>query len=262
MYNNKPIKSKPEDFILVNPNDKFDSKEFDILEKNKRFYSHDKKYVDTMIQIISGESNISIRVLDWFVSNYSKKNNTCYKITINGKPDFFYVHNEYKNQLNGYSKHYFDPFCRKKKIIYCYRDKNGNDNGDTDADVNFITSIGQLNFFQWAIKNKIITYVERHIKDIDSDMKLTTKLNKKRKKELSILKEQEEVDVMSESSDHSELDRTICSSDNINCLLISPSVKSTTKSDSERKNKRQQLSKSAFEYGIKKSNVPIRLDFD
>ena len=95
-------------------NEKFTPKERDILEKNKNFFSSDPKYIKEMLEIINGESEISIRVLDWFVANYSKKNNTSYRIKINERDEYFYVNNEYKNQLNGYSKLYFDPFCRKK----------------------------------------------------------------------------------------------------------------------------------------------------
>ena len=70
-------------------NEQFTSKEKDILDKNKKFFSTDRKYVEAMLDIINGESNISIRVLDWFVANYSKKNNTIYKIKINGADSIF-----------------------------------------------------------------------------------------------------------------------------------------------------------------------------
>ncbi len=82
-------------------NNKFNSKERDILERNKRFFSANPKYTEELLEIIDGRSTISIRVLDWFVANYSKKNNTAYKICINGTVSIFNVNIEYKNQLNG-----------------------------------------------------------------------------------------------------------------------------------------------------------------
>ena len=88
---------------------------------------------------------------------------------------YFNVNIEYKNQLNGYSKQYFDPFCRKKKVIYCYKNNNGGEN------INFLSSIGQLNFFQWAIRNKIFKYVQIHLKEIEKDMKETSKKTKLKK---------------------------------------------------------------------------------
>jgi hypothetical protein len=243
---------KSEEFKLKDPGDKFVSMELDILEKVRKFFSADKKYIETMLEIIDGRSNISIRVLDWFVANYSKKNNTFYKIRINGKEEFFYVNNEYKNQLNGYSKNYFDPFCRKRKLRYSYKSNAG------DKKVKFDTSIGQLNFFQWAIRNKVIRHVQLHIKEIDSDMKETTKRIKELKLQaMKMINEESDSE-----SDDDRVDPVICSSDKINSVKISSGKKSAKKSDSSAKNKRQQLSRSVYEFGIKKSSIPIKLDFD
>lgn len=249
---------KSEDF---KPSDdqKFTSKERDILERNKNFFSMDKKYIDTMLKIINGESDISIRVLDWFVANYAKKNNTCYKIKINNKPDYFYVNTEYKNQLNGYSKQYFDPFCRKKKVIYTYRNaETSNDNGKIY--MIFESSIGQLNFFHWAIRHQVIRYVQLHLKEIENDMKETTKLNKE-KKISAVETNCPKISPKNQSS--SNIDNVICSSDKINSFNISSSSKKISNSStSDTKRRRQQLSKSVYEHGIKKSNITIRLDFD
>lgn len=241
-------------------NEKFTPMEKEILEKNRKFFSADIKYVNTMLEILKGESEISLRVLEWFISNYSKKNNTIYKIRINGKKGIFNVYNEYKNQLNSYNKKYFDPFCRKgsKKIIWRYRNKTEN------RRINFITSIGQLNFFQWAIRYKIVKYVHLHLGDIEADMKKANKENKERKK-LSKLK----LSTQSISSTKSEVsndsvDPIICSSDKINSLIINSVEKKSlaSQTDSDGKNKRQPLSKSVYDYGIKKMNIPIKLDFE
>ncbi|MEM0354194.1 MAG: hypothetical protein QXW79_01295 [Thermoplasmata archaeon] len=244
---------RSEDFKSYN-NERFTPRELDILEKNKRFFSANPKYISVMLEIINGESIISIRLLDWFVSNYSKKYNTYYKIKVNGREEYFYVNNEYKNQLNGYSKQYFDPFCRKKKIIYTYHNKLENKR------IVFISSIGQLNFFQWSLKNKVITYVQRHLEEIEKDMKETSKLN--REKKMAIFREisnKREKEVVVDDLP----DPVICSSDKINSVRISPiSKKSNVETKFEKKYKRQQLSRSVYDYGIKKSNVPIRLDFE
>lgn len=245
--------NKSEDFKSIN-NEKFTSKELDILEKNRKFFSADRKYLQAMLEIIDGRSDISIRVLDWFVANYSKKNNTIYKIKINGRDSLFNVNIEYKNQLYGYSKQYFDPFCRKKKIIYTY---HANDGG---KDINFLSSIGQLNFFRWAIRFKVIQYVQRHLTEIENDMKETTKLNKEKKLVSNTSSGDTKMENISQNDDP---DPVICSSEKILSVHISPIKKSSNgKTDSETKNKRQQLSKSVYEHGIKKSTIPIKLDFD
>lgn len=258
--------NKSEDFKSYKTNEKFTSQEKDILEKNKNFFSANRKYIDSMLEIIDGNSDISIRVLDWFVANYSKKKNTNYKIKINGTVNIFNVNIEYKKQLNAYSKQYFDPFCRKKKIVYSYKNKNG------VSEINFVSSIGQLNFFQWAIRNKVITYVQKHLKEIEVDMKETSKRNKEKK--LAALKNtNENSEDDNEYFKNDDPDPVICSSNKINSLHISPAKKtssnkssnnksSNSKSDSDNRSRRQQLSKSVYDYGIKKSNIPIKLDFE
>jgi hypothetical protein len=250
MNNQRMDNNKSDDFKPASK-EKFTSKEIDILDKSKKFYSTDRKYINEMLNIINGESDISIRVLDWFVSNYSKKNNTFYKIRVNGRDDFFYVNIEYKNQLNGYSKMYFDPFCRKKKVIYSYK------NDDGGEDITFLSSIGQLNFFQWAIRNKVIRYVQLHIGEIEEDMKEISKKNREKKLAVVI----PEIDSDDEDI-NDEPDPVICSSDTINSFHISPIKKKINKNDHPQKNKRQQLSKSVYDFGIKKSNIPIKLDFE
>ena len=70
--------------------------------------------------------------------------------TIDGK--IFSVHCAYKSTLDGYSKKLFDPFCRSDKISYKIP-------GTTD-EIN--TTVAQLNFIKWCIKNGIISYIKEH----------------------------------------------------------------------------------------------------
>ena len=66
-------------------------------------------------ELLNKTGGISLRNLEWFITNYSKKNNLTYK-TRDGK--LFSVHCAYKSSLDGYSKKLFDPFCRSSKISY------------------------------------------------------------------------------------------------------------------------------------------------
>lgn len=241
-----------DDFKPIN-NEAFITKERDILEKNKKFFSAKQKYVDTLLEIIDGRSDISIRVLDWLVSNYSKKNNTVYKIRLNGNDVWFLVNIEYKNQLNGYSKQYFDPFCRKKKVIYHYK------SGDGKKDVSFVSSIGQLNFFQWAIRNKVIKYAQLHLNDIEIDMKKTASVIKRRKSERNQPINRVSISNCLPYIKNDLADQDICSSEKIASFCISPFFK---QSASESKTKRSTLSKSIYDYGIKKTNMKMNLDFN
>lgn len=222
-------------------------KELDILERCRRFFSADIKYIREMLSIINGESPISIRVIDWFVSNYSKKQNTIYRIKINGAEKLFNVNSDYKNQLGGYSKLYFDPFCRKKKVVYRYRAE------DLTKPIIFATSVGQLNFFQWAIRNKVIFYVHKHLSEIDQDMKETTRLNREKK-----LSETIESDESEEEAEH-EPDQSLCSTDTLNKIVIGSTKKPKKK---RAKTRRHQLSQSPYDKGIRVTTTPIVIDFD
>jgi len=114
-----------------------------------------------ILPIITSNSNISIRVLDWFVTNYAKKNAVIYYLNgkdINGDK-YFNVFLQYKCKLKSYKKKLFDPFCRKQRIAFHY-----------DQNKCVVTTIGQLNFFSWALEYGIIKYVEEHLQEITTDM--------------------------------------------------------------------------------------------
>jgi hypothetical protein len=117
--------------------------------------------LDKMLKLITGESKISLRIVDWFATNYSKKYYTLYVIeaTNDNITRRFKVYDDYKLKLKAYSKKRFDPFCRWDRISIPYT--NGK----------FIeTTIGQLNFFKWALENKVIDYIEQNYNEIEKDM--------------------------------------------------------------------------------------------
>ena len=120
---------------------------------------------DKMLKIITGDSKISLRIIDWFTTNYAKKNFTIYML--NGQR--FKVYDDYKLKLKAYSKKRFDPFCRYQKISIPYREGK------------FIeTTIGQLNFFKWSIENKIVDYIEEHYDIIEKDMNSRNSASKRK----------------------------------------------------------------------------------
>jgi hypothetical protein len=215
-----------------------------ILNKNSKFFSSNKKYVLEMLNIIDSKSNISIRVLDWFVSNYSKKKYTKYNIKVDDEIYLFVVNIEYSKYMKFYSKNYFDPFCRQAKVISTFRDADGDE-------IHFKTSIGQLNFFRWAIRNKVIMYVKNHLEEIEQDMRETARLLKEKKIEEPELA----IPNLMQSSDM-DIESGICSADKINRIVISSKTNKIAK-----QNKRQRLCKSALDRGIK-INTSSELYFD
>jgi hypothetical protein len=138
-----------------------------LLNSLLQFYNLEKKNLKTMISIINGESPISLRIIDWFVTNYAKKYYTIYEIDGNKR---FKVYNDYKLKLKAYSKKRFDPFCRWDRIIIPY-----------DNHKNMETTIGQLNFFRWAIENKILNYIIENYDRIEADMNNNNSTSRRKK---------------------------------------------------------------------------------
>ena len=140
-----------------------------LLNNLLEFYKNEN-YLSRMLKIITGEDNISLRIVDWFVTNYAKKNYTLYQMTNqHGENIRFKVYFDYKLKLKAYSKKRFDPFCRWERISIPY--KNGT----------FIeTTIGQLNFFKWAIENKIIDFIEENYEIIEKDMNSRNSTSKRK----------------------------------------------------------------------------------
>jgi hypothetical protein len=132
----------------------------ELLLNNLMEFYNDEVILTRMLKIITGESKISLRIVDWFVTNYAKKNFTLYDFeNKNGEQIRFKVYFDYKLKLKAYSKKRLDPFCRWERISIPYK---GN---------NYIeTTIGQLNFFKWALENKVIDYIEENYDIIEKDM--------------------------------------------------------------------------------------------
>ena len=82
------------------------SKSTILLTSINNFYNEEKNRTKLM-NILDKTSGISLRNLEWFITNYAKKNNTMYT-THDGK--LFTVHCAYKSSLDGYSKKLFDTF--------------------------------------------------------------------------------------------------------------------------------------------------------
>lgn len=120
-----------------------------VLFRLERFYK--EAVLSRVRDIIQGDSKLSLRLIDWFVTNYSKKYNISY-MTKSNKHVIVYL--AYKSHLKAYSKKMFDPFCRWKRIKF-----HGVE-----------TTVGQLNFFEWAIQDEILDYIELHYAQIQEDM--------------------------------------------------------------------------------------------
>jgi hypothetical protein len=205
-----------------------------------KFYEQNNN-LDVMLQIINGHSKISLRIIDWFATNYAKKYFTVYAINNEYSKGSrrFKVYVDYKLKLKAYSKKRFDPFCRWDRITIPY--KNGT----------FIqTTIGQLNFFKWAIENDIVQYIEQHYNVIEDDMNARNSTSKR-----------------SSSSSNSSTASSISSSSSSSSsygeeLDIVNEVKNEIKSEKNKtRKKREELSVSAIK-SIKTENVEVVVSFE
>ena len=138
----------------------------------------------TMLSIVNGVSKVSLRIIDWFTTNYAKKNNTYYMV--NNKR--FKVYDSYKLKLKAYKKSRFDPFCRLDRIQI-----------PIEQNTRCIeTTVGQLNFFKWAIENNIVAYIELNYMTIEEDMNNNNSLSKSKKHLLTnTRKKREELSISS-----------------------------------------------------------------
>lgn len=134
-----------------------------LLDSLLRFYQCPKHMA--MFTLFTGpQSPVSLRLLDWFVTNYSKSRNIVYEVARDGVPVAFNVFTEYKAVLRAYSKRFCDPFCRRDRIAIT------NSEGERQ-----FTTVAQMCFFRWAMQNKVLTYAEQHKSHIEADMMAISK---------------------------------------------------------------------------------------
>jgi hypothetical protein len=142
--------------------------------KNLLEFYKDQQQLVKMMKIINGESQISLRIVDWFVTNFAKKYYTVYHLadygeTAHRNTDRFKVYHDYKLKLKAYSKRRFDPFCRWERVLIPFGE-----------DSNMETTIGQLNFFKWAIEHRILEYIEANYESIEGDMNSRNSTSKRK----------------------------------------------------------------------------------
>ena len=182
VYSNESIDNR--EGIEITPKDFFNSKELCYYTIADKFFKTKctQYYIDLMIDIINSESDISLRVLDWFAAKHSKNRD---KLNFDYGATEFDVRISYDSQLRTFRKKYFDPFRRKKKFFYYY-DKN-------DKSKKILTTIGQLNFFKWAIRKKILEFVKDHLNDINKEMTVSNIKDKKNKIKLKESKKNQKI---------------------------------------------------------------------
>jgi hypothetical protein len=142
-----------------------------LLEYLEEYYSKNLEQIRQIRDIINQEyvneknpnEKISLRILDFFITTYAKN----YNIAINNYP----IYQNYRLALRSFHKKYFDPFCRKHKLMFYY--------GKNEKEY-LETSCGQLCFFKWCFEHGIVEYVKNNFKEIDHSMKHSSPKRKKK----------------------------------------------------------------------------------
>ena len=130
----------------------------DLLKQSLFDYFNNLPRLILFKSVVEKETEYSLRILEWFVSNYAKKHNIIYQVNKRDLNVFL----DYKSQLKSFSKRQFDPFRRHDKFDIDYT-QDGKKHS-------FATTVGQMNFFKWAIENNVLEYVGKHINAIKNDM--------------------------------------------------------------------------------------------
>ena len=129
---------------------KIDCKPELIIVSLQKFYANYED-IETILPYLQGTADLSLRLIDWFVTNYCRKHFIGYPL--NGQEFLVYI--SYKSQLKAYSKQYFDPNCRRERIMF-----------QIPGHESFLTTVGKLNFFRWAIETNLLEYIEEHLEEI------------------------------------------------------------------------------------------------
>ena len=132
---------------------KIDCKPELIISSLQKFYGNYTD-IESILPYLQGSADLSLRLIDWFVTNYCRKHFIGYNL--NGQEFLVYI--SYKSQLKAYSKQYFDPNCRRERIMFQIPNHES-----------FLTTVGKLNFFRWAIETKLLDYIQENYEDIQNE---------------------------------------------------------------------------------------------
>jgi hypothetical protein len=128
---------------------------------------NEKRLNEEIFKLIKQESTLSLRALDWLVTNYAKKNNI---VSLTNSKVMFNIYHGYKISLTHYRRRNFDPFRRRSRIFLI------NDGQKLE------TTVGQCNFLHWAHTNGVLSYAITNSQVIEQDMNCASQRQKAEKK--------------------------------------------------------------------------------
>lgn len=141
-------------------------KEYHLLRRVREFYARDdnarRLQADVLPIVEQRHERVSLRLLDWLVTNYSK----CRPVQYEWDQKPYNVYEDYQRHLTAHNKRLFDPFQRRDRVRFrCAATADG-----AYQERELVTTIGQLNFFQWALQHGVVQYAVEHAREIEAHM--------------------------------------------------------------------------------------------
>lgn len=139
-----------------------------LLSKLQREYTPDIA-ASVLRPLLTQESPVSLRVLDWAVVNWSKQHNVVCASLVPGETTT--VHYAYRSALGFWKRRLFDPFRRRMRVSVRIGDEVHE------------TTLGQANFVLWAYHTGVLAYVLCHVRDIEADQNRVSQRQKRERRE-------------------------------------------------------------------------------
>lgn len=125
---------------------------------------------DVLAPLVAQTCPVSLRCLDWAVTNWSKQHNVLCTSSVPGQVTN--IHHAYRATLTFWTRRLFDPFRRRSRIGVRLGDGTVID-----------TTLGQANFALWAYRTGVLAYVLGHVDVIEADMNTVAQKHKKERRE-------------------------------------------------------------------------------
>lgn len=146
-----------------------------------------------LVPIAKQEFSISLRLLDYTMTNWAKKTRIMVQLPTRTGLVPFNIFSRYKDWLKFYRRRCFDPFRRRERIYFVWTPPPPPPPPPPAAEAaggmapppaeELDTTVAQLNFLCWAEKHGILEYVARHKEEIEEDMMRTLGDSKKRRQQ-------------------------------------------------------------------------------
>lgn len=127
------------------------------LKEISSFYNKDR-LKRTLVPLIQQKSSVSLRLLDWLCTNYSKVHNINYMIDLDGNKILFNVHQSYKQWQRNYRRRLYDAFRRRNHVYF------------VSDGILHSTTVGQLNFVYWAVVYRVYDFLKENVQIVEDNM--------------------------------------------------------------------------------------------